>query len=222
MYLAGLDLRQAINDNFGISSTLGNIGSLKRMGDGAQAQTYFQQGLVLAEKMENKTQVATLLNRIGDLAFNVGDYPKALEAYEKSLALSEAGGKVRVVEALNGKARTFHAQGKHQEALEVSERAASISRQIGVRELLWEARTTAGKAHRALDQLTGLAKLEEASPSSNPCVPTSPSGIAAAYFARCRSVKLTQTSDSTANQRRGGTTPSRCDDRASASAGLCE
>jgi CHAT domain-containing protein len=54
--------------------------------------------------------------------------------------------------ALNNIALVYNSKGDHSQALDFAERATIIARQTGSREVLWEARTTAGLAYAALNQ----------------------------------------------------------------------
>src|SRR5215213_6628007 len=61
-------------------------------------------------------------------------------------------GKLGIAEALQKIAGLNYKQGAHAQALAAASRAASLTAEIGNRDILWQARTVEGKAYRALNQ----------------------------------------------------------------------
>jgi two-component system, NtrC family, sensor kinase len=53
------------------------------------AETYLQKALQLAEKARSENQVSRILNNLGGLDINKGNYAEALQYYYKALAMSE-------------------------------------------------------------------------------------------------------------------------------------
>ena len=121
--------------------------------DYALALENFDQSLKLSEELGDKTLVSHVLYQIGFANQMKGNYDLALEYYRKSLTLKEALNERRgIAETLSDIATVQYEQGNYRSALETAARAVAIAREIGFRETLWEAPTTAGRAHRMLGQ----------------------------------------------------------------------
>jgi CHAT domain-containing protein/Tfp pilus assembly protein PilF len=153
-YQKGLKLGYELGDKLVIVRTLGNIGSIYAVqGSYAQASDYYQRSLKLAEESNDKAGIIVSLNNTGYISQLQGDYARALDYYQRSLMLAEeTGDKAGVASTLGNLAVVYELQGSHAKAVELAGRAAAISGQIGRPEVFSQARTTAGKAYRALNQ----------------------------------------------------------------------
>jgi len=153
-YQKALKLSEEVGDKAIIAYSLGNIGVVhKSQGNYPQALEYYQKALRLSEEMGAKAGVAYAVLYIGNVYELQGNYPQALEHYQKSLKLSEElEDKVVMAYSLLNIGIVHHDQGDHQAARQFSTRAAALAVHINDPETLWNARTTLGKAYRALNQ----------------------------------------------------------------------
>ena len=153
-YRKSLKIAEEVGDEMLISNALDNMGIAHFLdGDYAQALAYYGQSLKIAESVDDKRGVAITLGDMGEVYQAQGDNARALAHYQKSLKLAEeVGDKEWAVEMLNKIGSLYESQGNHAKVLELAGRSASMAVQIGYLEGLWEARTAAGKAHRALNQ----------------------------------------------------------------------
>jgi CHAT domain-containing protein/tetratricopeptide (TPR) repeat protein len=164
-YERALEYFGKVKNDAAIAVLSNNIGSVhQREGRYDRALEYFRKSLALREAANNKAGIATTLVNIGEASRLQGRYDAALECLNRSLALyEELGDRGGTAVAFNNIAMVHSARGDSSGAVEFAERAAGICRQIGNRELLWEARTTAGKAYRALRRpVEARRALEEA------------------------------------------------------------
>lgn len=153
-----LALFEETDDKFGVANLHNNIGVIhKAQGSYAQALEYFQKALVGYEALKVTPGIARAWNNIGDTYRSQGRYEEALETLLKGLRLREQGNDRGTISlSLNNLARLYQDQGKYAEMLEVSRRAVKLSEELNVREELWAAQETAGRA------LFALGKPEEA------------------------------------------------------------
>ena len=149
-----LALGQEVGNRRPIAHTLMSIGIAYRdRGDYGLAFEHFQKSLKLSEELGDRLLISYALYQIGFAHQAQGHYDLALEHYRKSLTLKEALNERRgIAETLNDIATVQYEQGNYRSALETAARAVAIAREIGFRETLWEAPTTAGRAHRMLGQ----------------------------------------------------------------------
>ena len=153
-YRESLIFAEEVGDEMLLSGAHDNIGVVHSLlGDYAQALEYYQKGLTLEEKVGDIRGMTVTLGNVGDVYSSQGNYPKALEYYRKSLQLAEElDDKEWVAVTLNNIGRVNASQGHYAQAVEFADRAALLASQTGQLEELWEARTTAGKAYRALNR----------------------------------------------------------------------
>ena len=153
-YEKALKYFEALGHRAGEAISLNNIGNIRqKQGDYDSALDYYQKSLKLKEALGNKAGIAASLQNIGKGYRLQGRYDLALDYLKKSLAQSEAiGEKAGEALALGEIGILYYSQGDYEKALEFAERAAVIEAQIDGREVLWEARTTAGRAYQALNQ----------------------------------------------------------------------
>jgi CHAT domain-containing protein/Tfp pilus assembly protein PilF len=149
-----LALQEEGGDKEETAIALGSIGNIHQArGRGELALEYYRKSLALREGIGDKSGVAAVLQSIGFFYSQQGKFDLALEHYQKSLAMREVlGGKLGIAEALQKIAGLHSTQGAHAQALAAASRAASLTAEIGNRDILWQARTVEGKAYRALNQ----------------------------------------------------------------------
>jgi CHAT domain-containing protein/tetratricopeptide (TPR) repeat protein len=122
-------------------------------GDYVKALEVYQRSLKLVEEMEDKEKIATALNSIGLAHHKLGNYAQALDDFQKSLSVAESiGDKDGVATTLQSMSAIQYDQGNFAKSVEYADRASAVAKQIGNLDVLWQARTTGGKAHRALNQ----------------------------------------------------------------------
>jgi CHAT domain-containing protein/Tfp pilus assembly protein PilF len=149
-----LALQEENGDKGEAALALGSIGNIQQaLGRGELALEYYRKSLALREAIGDKSGVAAVLQSIGNFYEQQGRLDVAMEHYRKSLVMREAlGGKLGIAEALQKIAGLNYKQGAHTQALAAAARAASLTAEIGNRDILWQARTIEGKAYRALNQ----------------------------------------------------------------------
>jgi CHAT domain-containing protein/Tfp pilus assembly protein PilF len=155
-YQKSLAIEEALGNKRGISRTLISIGAVHfNQGDYAQALENYQRSLAISEALGEKAGVYIALGGIGNIHSSQGDYAQALENYQRTLAISEAlGEKSGVSRALIDMGDVSNLQGNHAQALDFSSRATVLAKQFGYLNEFWCAQTVAGRAYRALNQLT--------------------------------------------------------------------
>lgn len=156
---------QQTGTKYMIARAMSHLGqTYSRLADYPRAIEYNLAAFSLREALEDKQGMADTAGNLGDVLQLQGNYPQAMIYLQRSLSLSqEIGAKRDAAFALKGMALIYCKQGKYEQALESASRAITLAKEIGSREYLWDALTSAGRAHRALDHLA-LAResLEEA------------------------------------------------------------
>ncbi len=156
-YERALKYFEELGDKGGVAVSLNNIGTIyQKQGDYGSALDYLKKSLKIKEALDNKAGIAFSLHNIGEVHRAEGRYDLALDYFQKSLAQYEAIGEKARGQALTLGAMgiVYYLQGDYTKALEFAERATTIASQIDGRDVLWEIRTTAGQAYRALNQPT--------------------------------------------------------------------
>jgi CHAT domain-containing protein/uncharacterized protein HemY len=154
-YERALKYFEELGDKARVAVSLNNIGTIyQKQGDYRSALDYLQRSLKIKEALESKAGIAFSLHNIGEVYRAEGRYDVALDYFQKSLAQYEAIGEKARGQALTLGAMgiVYYLQGDYAKALEYAERATTIASQIDARDVLWEIRTTAGQAYRALKQ----------------------------------------------------------------------
>jgi CHAT domain-containing protein/Tfp pilus assembly protein PilF len=153
-YQKSLKLAEEISDKAAAARMLNNIGIVHTsQGSYTQALEFYRRSLRLADEAGDKALIASVLDSIGDIHNAQGNHTQAMETYRKSLKLrEELGDKTVIANTLHNIGDIYNAQGNYVQALKVADRAALIANQIGSPERFREARITAGKAYRGLNQ----------------------------------------------------------------------
>ena len=154
-YEKALKCLEAVGHKVGVGILLNNIGNIhSKQRNYGLALDYHQKSLKLKEALSNKEGIAASLQNIGRIYQLQGRYDLALDYLQKSLTQYEAIGEKSAGEAstLGNIGVVYYLQGDYPRALEFAERAAVMAVQMDDRELLWDVRTDAGRAYRALNQ----------------------------------------------------------------------
>lgn len=154
-YQRSLKISKEIGDKASHASTLNNIGLVHQsQGNFTQALEYHDRSLKIAEEIGDKDVISSNLNNIGGIYQSQGNYTQGMDYFQRSLKIKEeTGDKTGMAITLNHIGSVHQAQGNYAQALESANQAAKITKQIGDLEIFWQARTTAGQAHRALKEL---------------------------------------------------------------------
>ncbi|WP_374875466.1 CHAT domain-containing protein [Microseira sp. BLCC-F43] len=97
-----------------------------------EALQTFQQALVIAREIGDKTLTAIALNNIGAVYYYLSQYPKALEFYQQALAIRrEAGDKAGEGKTLNNIGSVYDNLSQYPKALEFYQQALAIRREAG-------------------------------------------------------------------------------------------
>jgi tetratricopeptide (TPR) repeat protein len=127
-------LRARMGDRRGELEALEGIArtARQRCTTAAEAIPYVEAALTLACTLGERGREVVLLNTLGILEWERGDYPQALRHYEQSLALARDLGK-RASEglALNSIAVTLARLNRHEEARTVLEESIRLNRETG-------------------------------------------------------------------------------------------
>lgn len=149
-----LKLKEGLKDRPGISNTLNSIGSLYFSQENyPQALDYYRKSLQMAEELKDRPGIARALTNIGLIHDAQGNYAQALDYYRQGLKIrEELGDKAGIASGLANVAASHLKSGQIPTALETATRSSTLAAQLGLPQILWDARTSAGMAHLALNQ----------------------------------------------------------------------
>ncbi|MBU0763597.1 MAG: tetratricopeptide repeat protein, partial [Bacteroidetes bacterium] len=92
----------------------------------------FGQALDIMHDLDNKPAITGILNNIGEIYFEKGDFEKALNYFKQSLDLNEELGNSKDVAAsLNNIGVAYHSSGDYNEAIKSYEKSIDLSEQLG-------------------------------------------------------------------------------------------
>ena len=153
-YEKALTYFQAAGHKAGEGIALNNMGNVRqRQGDYDSALDYYQKSLKVKEALGNKAGIGASLNNIGKNYRLRGKYDLSFEYFQNSLTQFEAIGDARGEALTLGEiGLLYYSKGDYPKALEFAERSAVVAAKMDLREVLWEARTTSGRAYRLLNQ----------------------------------------------------------------------
>jgi CHAT domain-containing protein/Tfp pilus assembly protein PilF len=163
-YEEALAIYRRLGHRTGETGLLGDIGLIHgRTGDSDRALVYFERALALGRELRLETQWP-VLNNIGIAFKNVGEYDKALEAYQQVLN-SPIAARDRIVRAtvLNNAGNLERLLGRPREALALHQQSLALARAIGNRETEARALNTIGQTHFALGEYDKALQFEEQS-----------------------------------------------------------
>lgn len=132
-YNQSLEIRHALNDRVGEAYTLVGLGRVyaNRFEDDEQASSFYEQALALLKDLQENSLAAQVLGDVGRLYFSQGDHGRALENYNKGLALVADGDKLVRAELLTYVGMVYTAQGRQQEAIDKYYKVALVLQQEG-------------------------------------------------------------------------------------------
>lgn len=127
-----LKIREDINDESGISKSIGNIGLIYQVqGDYPKALVYHKRSLKVLEELDDKKNYANVLTNIGIIYYYQSDYPKALAYFKRSLKISEEIGNVKGINhSLSNIGAIYKEQGDFAKALEYFHRSLTQLEEI--------------------------------------------------------------------------------------------
>ncbi len=106
-------------------------------GDYVKALEYLNESYKILELLDEKKDMASVINSIGAIYYTKGDIPKALENYKQSMLISEElDNKAVLPSNYSNIALVYLQQGKVDDALGYLEKSIKISEDIGKRENL--------------------------------------------------------------------------------------
>jgi CHAT domain-containing protein len=150
-YKKSLKIKEEINNQDSIATTWNNIGSIYgAQHNYEQAIEAFQKSLKIREELNEKARVAEVLHNIGVLSYLRGDYAQALAYNQRSLKLAEDYS--LNAQIFTNLGETYLKMKEYASAIEFAGRAADSATQANLSDVYWDARTTAGQAHIALNQ----------------------------------------------------------------------
>jgi CHAT domain-containing protein/tetratricopeptide (TPR) repeat protein len=138
-----------------IPEALTNIGAAAwRLGQTERARANFRESLAISQREQQKLLVAENLQALGRVALAIGNAREADEMLQQALRVrEELQDQLGITEALNGLATLKLATGQYREALDLARRSTDVARRYEQYELLWEAQTLTGMAHRGLGDI---------------------------------------------------------------------
>ncbi len=183
-----LKIKEELGDRKGMSESYNNIGEIHRLqGNYPKALEYFQKSLKIKEELGKRSEdpdeigrakkgMSSSYNNIGLIHWNQGNYPKALEYYQKSLKIFEELG-TSSDEALAKSGRKgmsycygnigiiHYEQGNYPKALEYGQKSLKIIEELGDRHGI---ATSLGNIARLNIKLKNYTKaIDEANKSLN-------------------------------------------------------
>uniref|UniRef100_UPI00359324A4 tetratricopeptide repeat protein n=1 Tax=Persicitalea sp. TaxID=3100273 RepID=UPI00359324A4 len=103
-------------------------------GQYAQALTYYQQNLVIAQEIGDRSVEGAMLNNIGSIYSRQGQYMQALTYYQQNLVIAqEIGDWSSEGVALNNIGSIYSRQGQYEQALTYYQQSLAIAQEIGDR-----------------------------------------------------------------------------------------
>ncbi len=152
-------LRKMTNNGPGELEALKGRARVSRLmeSDPLLALQYYREALVLAEKMQDRAKEASLLNTMGIVAWNHGEYDQAMQHYEKALGIfQELDDQIHAGLMRNSIGVTLKRLNRDEEALACLEQAVALNRQTQQRRL-------EGHALAALGEVCyDMGKIEQA------------------------------------------------------------
>ncbi|MHA2100932.1 MAG: tetratricopeptide repeat protein [Candidatus Kariarchaeaceae archaeon] len=123
-----LELREQINDRFGLLSTLNNLGaSYSNKGEYDRAFECAKQQLSLSEKLGNRYTLAYAYERLGSHYTIIGEYDQARKNFNKQLEIcNELNLRVHCATATSSMGRIHYREGEYEQAIKNFSKSLSI------------------------------------------------------------------------------------------------
>jgi CHAT domain-containing protein/Tfp pilus assembly protein PilF len=149
-YDRSLKIAEKLGDKRRIARSLTNIASVDRArGDFAGALANLQKSLNLLET-GNRADIALTLGNMGVLYSLVGNYSKALECLQKSLAFAqESASQSRIAESLLNIGTVYYYQASYHEAMRFFNEALALAEKLGIKSVAASSLSNIGLIHSA-------------------------------------------------------------------------
>jgi two-component SAPR family response regulator len=148
----GLKLCSRVSDlrlQAGLHHSLGI--ALARLGQYVEARVHFNNAKAAYRKLNMGTELSDVLNNLGRLHYDLGEYGDSLETLREGLRVAEGMGYGRTQAMLLANiGDTQQEMGRHEDALESYRRAIKLAENVLEPRLLCCINTGMGRAHRAL------------------------------------------------------------------------
>ncbi|MEM9162979.1 MAG: tetratricopeptide repeat protein, partial [Cyanobacteria bacterium P01_F01_bin.4] len=127
------DAQDTPTQQFHRGRTLNNLGGVYyTLGDLAQAQTFYQQALTLAQEIGNRASEGRILTNLGLIDRQAGHYDQAEQHYQAALEILTAiGDQASVSSTLNSLGVVYEALGQTDQALDSYQQGLAIAEEIG-------------------------------------------------------------------------------------------
>jgi CHAT domain-containing protein/Flp pilus assembly protein TadD len=158
-------MEEELKSKRNIATELTNLGDVyQAMKEYATAMQFYERSLKIREELSDKEGIGETLNAIGKIYYSQKNEDRALQYFEKSLAVHES---IRdnegIAVSLLSLAEVDFSKQKYSESLDLANKVESISKQLNLRDPLWQANTITGKAYQALGKQSQAAEsFEEA------------------------------------------------------------
>lgn len=132
-YRKSLELKRAIDDQYGVAIALHNLGTvISEYGDQEEAAALYEQSLAIKREIGDQRGIANSLLNLGALAYEQGNLVKALDLFEQSQRLfKEIGDRYALGAILNNLGFIAEEQEDFENAFRYYEQSLSIKEQIG-------------------------------------------------------------------------------------------
>ena len=134
-----------------VLSLIGNVYYVQGIYDSALSS--YRRALALRQQMDDKPGQGDVLAGIGSTLLRQQNYSEALDSFDQALGLFKSvGNQGKMAEVLTRISEALLYQKEYARALSAAESSVTLATQLGDGELLWYARTLAGKAQLKLDR----------------------------------------------------------------------
>jgi len=144
-YLKSLQLAERTNDSLRLATVLLNIGGIYRK-DPEKALEYFLRALPIARGIKDRDAIGTVTVNLGENYLARGEYQKALEYLNESLAAYESSENIPYSYILVGK--VYAKMGNHDKALENQFKALEISKELNIQLHIAQALLAIGSTYK--------------------------------------------------------------------------
>lgn len=116
-------------------SALNNLGLIvAELGNPAEALTYYQRALAIAQDLQDQEQQILVLNNIATRYGDFGQFSQALATYEQAMQIAQSINNRQLISVvLNNMGSIYRSQGRYQEALKATQESLALAQQIGDR-----------------------------------------------------------------------------------------
>ena len=117
------------------SASLTSLGNAyDSLGEYQQAIDYYQQSLVIAQEIGDRSGIATSFNNLGNAYYSLGEYNKAIDYYQQSLVIAqEIGDRSGIATSFNNLGNAYYSLGEYNKAIDYYQQSLVIAQEIGDR-----------------------------------------------------------------------------------------